>query len=56
MEVEFYYVREKVLCRDSCVHFVSGKDNFADIFTKPLPTPSLLHQWPEEEEEARSYH
>ena len=44
MEVDFYYVREKVLHRDSCVHFVFGKDNFIDIFTKPLPTPSFLHQ------------
>ena len=45
MEVNFYYVREKVLRRDLCVHFVSGKDNFANIFTKTLPTPSFLHQW-----------
>ena len=44
MEVDFYYVCEKVLHKDSCVHFVSGKYNFTDIFTKPLPTPSFLHQ------------
>ena len=44
MEVNFYYVREKVLCRDLCVHFLSGKDNFVDIFIKSLPTPSFLHQ------------
>ena len=44
MEIDFYYVREKVLRRDLCAHFVSGKDNFADVFTKPLPTPSFLHQ------------
>ena len=44
MEVNFYYVCEKVSRRDLCVHFVSGKDNFIDIFTKPLPTPSFLHQ------------
>ena len=45
MEVNFYYVHEKVLRRDLCVHFVSSKDNSIDIFTKPLPTPSFLHQW-----------
>ena len=44
MEIDFYYVHEKVLHRDLCVHFVFGKDNFVDIFTKPLPTLSFLHQ------------
>ena len=44
IEVDYHYVREKVLHRDLCVHFVSGKDNLADIFTKPLPSPSFLLQ------------
>ena len=44
MEVDFYYVHEKVLRRDLCVRFVFGEDNFANIFTKPLHTPSFLHQ------------
>ena len=44
IEVDYHYVREKVLRRDLCVHFVSGKDNLADIFTKPLPSPSFLLQ------------
>ena len=26
------------------MRFVSGKDNLADIFTKPLPSPSFLLQ------------
>ena len=44
IEVDYHYVREKVLRRDLCVRFVSGKDNLADIFTKPLPSPSFLLQ------------
>ena len=41
IEVDYHYVHEKVLHRDLCVHFVSGKDNLADIFTK---SPSFLLQ------------
>ena len=42
--VDYHYVCEKVLRRDLCVRFVSGKDNLADMFTKPLPSPSFLLQ------------
>ena len=44
IEVDYHYVREKVLRHDLCVRFVSGKDNLANIFTKPLPSPSFLLQ------------
>ena len=44
IEVDYHYVRDKVLRRDLCVHFVSGKDNLVDIFTKPLLSPSFLLQ------------
>ena len=44
IEVDYHYVREKVLRRDLCVCFVSGKDNLANIFTKPLSSPSFLLQ------------
>ena len=44
IEFDYHYVREKVLHRDLCVRFVSGKDNLAGIFTKPLPSPSFLLQ------------
>ena len=44
IEVDYHYVCEKVLRRDLCVRFVSGKDNLADMFTKPLPSPSFLLQ------------
>ena len=42
MEVDYHYVREKVLRRDLKIGFVSGTDNMADIFTKPLPAPPFL--------------
>lgn len=42
LEVDYHYVREKVLRKDLCVGFVSGKDNLADVFTKPLPAPLFL--------------
>ena len=44
IEVDYHYVREKVLHRDFCVLFFLGKDNLADMFTKPLPSPSFLLQ------------
>ena len=44
IEVDYHYVREKVLRHDLCVRFVSSKDNLADMFTKPLPFPSFLLQ------------
>ena len=31
-----------MLRHDLCVHFISSKDNFADIFTKLFLTPLLL--------------
>ena len=37
-------MREKVLRRDLCIRFISGKDNLADVFTKPLSAHSFLHQ------------
>lgn len=43
-EVNFHYVREKVLRKDLCVKFVSGKDNLAAVFTKPLIAPLFLLQ------------
>ena len=42
LKVDYHYVREKVLRRDLKIGFVSGKDNMADIFTKPLAAPPFL--------------
>ena len=39
LEVDYHFTREKVLRKQLQIGFVSGRDNFADIFTKPLPAP-----------------
>ncbi|XP_019190810.1 PREDICTED: uncharacterized protein LOC109185287 [Ipomoea nil] len=39
VEIDFYFVRDKVAAGDFIVNFVSTKDQLADIFTKPLPAP-----------------
>ncbi|XP_019178918.1 PREDICTED: uncharacterized protein LOC109174086 [Ipomoea nil] len=39
VEINFYFVHDKVAARDFLVDFVSTKDQLADIFTKPLPAP-----------------
>ena len=44
IKVDYHYVREKVLRIDLCIRFIFGKDNLADIFTKPLTAASFLHQ------------
>uniref|UniRef100_A0A2N9EX53 Reverse transcriptase Ty1/copia-type domain-containing protein n=1 Tax=Fagus sylvatica TaxID=28930 RepID=A0A2N9EX53_FAGSY len=38
IEVDFHFVRERVLRKDLAVKFVSTLDQLADIFTKSLPT------------------
>ena len=42
LELDYHYVREKVLCRNLKIGFVSSKDNMANIFTKPLFAPPFL--------------
>jgi hypothetical protein len=42
MEVDFHFVRERVLRKDLIVKFVSTVDQLADIFTKSLPTNRFL--------------
>ena len=42
IEVDYHFVREKVLKRDLGIKFIFGKDNYANIFTKPLPRPHFL--------------
>ena len=39
IEVDYNFVREKVLCHDLQVKFVSSHDQLADILTKGLPSP-----------------
>uniref|UniRef100_A0A2N9H7L1 Integrase catalytic domain-containing protein n=1 Tax=Fagus sylvatica TaxID=28930 RepID=A0A2N9H7L1_FAGSY len=42
IEVDFHFVRERVLRKDLLVQFVSTIDQLADIFTKSLPTHRFL--------------
>ena len=42
IEVDFHFIRERVLRKDLVVKFVSTTDQLADIFTKSLPTQSLI--------------
>ena len=42
IEVDYHYVRGCVLRSTLGIKFISGRDNFADIFTKPLPGPHFL--------------
>jgi hypothetical protein len=42
IEVDFHFIRERVLRKDLVVKFVSTIDQLADIFTKSLPTQRFL--------------
>ena len=42
IEVDFHFVRERVLRKDSTIKFVSTIDQLADIFTKSRPTTHFL--------------
>ena len=39
IEVDYHFIREKVINRDMLVKFISNHDQLADLFTKALPTP-----------------
>ena len=40
IEVDYHFIREKVINRDMLVKFISTHDQLADLFTnKALPTP-----------------
>jgi transposase InsO family protein len=42
IEVDFHFIRERVLRKDLVVKFVSTTDQLTDIFTKSLPTHRFL--------------
>ena len=42
IQVDYHFVREKVIRRDLGIKLIYGKDNYADILTKPLPGPPFL--------------
>nr|GEV39508.1 aluminum-activated malate transporter 13-like [Tanacetum cinerariifolium] len=42
VEIDYHFVREKVAQGDLRVQHISTKDQIANIFTKPLPTPRFF--------------
>ena len=42
IEIDFHFIRERVLNKELEVRFVPSKDQVADGFTKPLPVRSFL--------------
>ena len=42
VEVDFYFVREKVAQGRLSVQFISTHDQIVDVFTKPLPTDRFV--------------
>ena len=38
IEIDFHFIRERVVNKSLQVHFTPSKEQLADIFTKPLPT------------------
>jgi histone deacetylase 1/2 len=38
VEVDYYFVRDRVAKKEIQIHFISSQDQLADVFTKPLPT------------------
>ena len=41
IEIDFHFVRERVLNKEFEIRFLPSKDQIADGFTKPLPTRSF---------------
>ncbi|KAM2671319.1 hypothetical protein EV1_007146 [Malus domestica] len=41
VEIDYHYIREKMLCRAISVHFICSQDQVADICTKSLPKPDF---------------
>ena len=42
IEVDYHFVREKVVRGDISIQFISTDDQIADLFTKALPSPRFL--------------
>jgi hypothetical protein len=42
IEVDYHFVREKVLNRDILIKFINTHDQVADVFTKGLPSARFL--------------
>jgi len=38
VEIDYYFVRDRLAKKKIHIHFISSQDQQADVFTKPLPT------------------
>jgi hypothetical protein len=43
VEIDFHFVRERVLSHQLVIRFISSQDQIADIMTKPLSISRFLH-------------
>jgi hypothetical protein len=43
MEIDLFFVREKVLAKQLSVTHIPGSDQLADILTKPISSAKFLH-------------
>ncbi|KAA0045233.1 hypothetical protein IC582_016022 [Cucumis melo] len=43
IEIDYHFVREKVLRKDISICYISSNNQLADILTKPLLSPTFLH-------------
>ncbi|TYK08058.1 putative mitochondrial protein [Cucumis melo var. makuwa] len=43
IEIDYHFVREKVIRKDIFIRYVSSNNQLADILTKPLLFPTFLH-------------
>jgi len=41
VEVDYHFVRDRVVKKEIHIRFISSQDQLADVFTKPLPTASF---------------
>jgi hypothetical protein len=41
VEVDYYFVQDRVAKKEIQIRFISSQDQLADVFTKPLPTVSF---------------
>jgi hypothetical protein len=41
VEVDYHFFRDRVAKKEIQIRFISSSDQFADVFTKPLPVASF---------------
>lgn len=42
VEVDYHFIREKVMSKQVVIHHIGSRDQIADIFTKPLSVDRFL--------------